>query len=223
MKRQQKVHEDSSKVLCSHPLLGLDSFQKSLETIFFATSKITYKRDAGQIYHLTIDLNCNLNLINALFHSNMGNWGGLHNQDNDYDQSPMEQVFFELHSVNAGCVDIAEIYINLRDTSLIITKINEQCICHLLDSLLLAVRENFVHFTNGLLEVPYEIFIPVFEFDNEKVYGENILPLKEIGGYFDYWGLYFLSRKNQDPIIYDIKNQRFIDIDLRLTGLQLGP
>ncbi|UJH69133.1 hypothetical protein [Allomuricauda sp. SCSIO 65647] len=218
-KRKSDSGPDDRKEV--HQVVGLDSFHKSLDKIFFSNTTITCKNDTDRVFNLVIELHCNFNLINALFHPNMGNWGGLHT-GNRVKQPPFERAFMQLHQLNHGAVDIAEIYINMLDTSLIISKIHAQSISHQLGAILRSLSQNFVHFTKGLLEMPLEIFIPVFEKkgNNGSPDKQNDKQIKAIGGYFDFWGLYFLSKKNQDPIIYDLKNGRFIDGDLLLIGLE---
>ncbi len=218
-KRKSNSGPDDKKEV--HRLVGLDAFRKSLDKIFFSNTTITYKRDTDHVFNLIIELHCNFNLINALFHPNMGNWGGLH-MVNRVEQPPFERAFMLLHQLNHGAVDIVEIYIDLLDTSLIITKIHAQSISHQLGTILLALSQNFAYLTKGLLEMPLEIFVPVFEKkeNNDLPDKRNDKQVKVIGEYFDFWGLYFLSKKNQDPVIYDLKNRRFIDGELLLIDLE---
>ncbi len=222
MGHQPKFNRGSDNEKRSQEMLGLDVFQKSLDKVFFSSSTITYESNTDQVFNLIIDLQCNFKLVNALFHPDMGNWGGFHRKRNTLKQPPFERALMKLQDLNDGAVDIAEVYINLLDTSLIISKIHDQSISYQLEAVLLALSQNFVHFTKGLLEMPLEIFIPVFEKkqSNGISGSKSDQQAKAIGGYFDFWGLYFPSKKNQDPLIYDLKNRKFIDEDLELIRLE---
>lgn len=219
MTRQHKVPKEFCRQDRMRPLYGINCFQRSLDKIFFTNSKIKCKQGVQGTLKLIIDLNCNFKLINALYHFRMGSWGGLHNEGKKLEVSPFEQAFIEVQELNNGKLDIAEVYINLLDTTLIISKIKQQCISFHLNAILSSIEQNFIYFTKGLHEIPYEIFIPVFQLDDSK--GKPNVPQKGaahlMDGYFDYWGLYFLSEKNQEPIIYDVHNKCFIDRDLKLS------
>ena len=219
MTHQRKVPKEFCRQNAMHPPHGINCFQRSLDKIFFTNSKIKYKKGSQGTFKLIIDLNCNFKLINALYHLRMGSWGGLHDEGKKLDISPFERAYMELQELNNGKLDIAEVYINLLDTSLIISKINHHCISFHLNAILSSIEQNFIYFTKGLHEIPYEIFISVFELDESK--GKPKVPQKVfthlMDGYFDYWGLYFLSEKNQDPIIYDVHNKCFIDRDLMIS------
>ncbi len=199
-------------------LFGLQNFKKSLEKDFFAECNITHNLgDDNLTTNLIVSLNCNFNLTDILFHLNNDNWGGFLVENKEVPR--FERSIQDLIVKNERPLDILEFSIYLKDTSLIISNIYPQSITDSLGTILSTVSANFVHFTKGLTEMPYEIFLPVFK---DKTFTDlcqsNFCTKhKECRkGYFDYWGLYFESNIENDPVIYDVKNKTITEGDLLL-------
>lgn len=200
-------------------LNGIDMFKKSLEKYFFAKANIlpdTTKKDLHS--HLIISLSCNFGLTESLFHLNSGNWGGFCKNSNQLEYSGFELAVNELQELNTNDIVIEEIAIHFKDTSLFITKIPNQDITDQLCAILSAISENFVHFTKGLTEMPYEIFVPVFEETTEADDNISWTLAKVRTNYFNYWGMYFHSEINQDSSVYDLKSKTIIDGDFFLLN-----
>ncbi len=190
---------------------GLDGFIKNLERDFFAEASVTYSGDCTSNINLDIQLNCNFGLTESLFHFNKGNWGNFHfsaPQPNVWG-SHLQAALQELADTNSIYVDINELTIQLNDTSIIITKIYPRSIADQLQNILGTVSESFVHLTRKLSEMPYEIFVPVFEDQSVTEEEGNNLPAKSCLDYFRYWGLYFDS--DEKPSIYCLKEKSVID------------
>ncbi|GMN04941.1 hypothetical protein MTsPCn5_03290 [Croceitalea sp. MTPC5] len=191
-------------------LNGLHKFQKSLERDFYADSLIKTVHGKGDTTELVLELDCNFSLTESLFHLNNGNWGSYDiNTSNVEAASPFETALFDLSRENHRRVDIKELTINLKDTSLIVTKIFDYSIPDQLGNILASISENFVHFTKALTEMPYEIFVPIFEESQPKVASAVTSTKKSKTDYFDFWGLYFES--NIDAVVYDLKSRTIID------------
>jgi hypothetical protein len=200
-------------------LNGIDLFKKSLEKYFFAKASIKSditKKDLNS--HLIISLNCNFSLTESLFHLNSGNWGGFCKSTNQLEYSGFELAVNELQEINTSDIVIKEIAIHFKDTSLFISKIPNQDITDQLCPVLTAISENFVHFTKGLTEMPYEIFVPVFEETTEVDNNVSWAMAKVRTSYFSYWGMYFHSEINQDSSVYDLKSKTIIDGDFFLLN-----
>ncbi len=190
---------------------GLDTFIKNLERDFFAEATVTYSGDCNCNINLDIQLQCNFGLTESLFHFNKGNWGNFHFngvQPNLW-VSPLQAALQELTDKNALCVDINELTIQLNDTSIIIPKIYSKSIAAQLKNIITAVSENFVHFTRRLSEMPYEIFVPVFEDQAHTDEDHKDYRNKTSLDYYRYWGLYFDS--DDKPSIYNLKEKSVID------------
>ncbi|WP_350288305.1 hypothetical protein [uncultured Croceitalea sp.] len=193
---------------------GLKLFKKQLEKHFFGEAIIrpdTDKKDSK--YNLTINLNCNFSLTEGLILLNSGDWGGFCENSAKLEHSGFELSVLNLQKENNNKVVFEEIAIHFKDTSLFITKIPNQNITDHLCTILNAISENFVHFTKGLTEMPYEIFIPVFEATTENDSSTSCAKPKMKTSYFDYWGMYFQSEIDQDSLVYDLKSKTIIDGD----------
>lgn len=193
-------------------LLGLRTFKNHLERDFFADATIQEITLENEQVDLIVELNCNFSLTESLFYLNNGNWGSFYtSKANQSEASPFQTALFNLSEENQVNIDIAELTINLKDTSIIVTKIFTNSVPDELGTILCSISENFVHFTKGLSEMPYEIFVPVFEEQkNEPSALQDVKSTKKSKtDYFDFWGLYFES--SPDSSIYDLKNKTIID------------
>lgn len=204
-------------------LKGIDLFKNKVEKYFFANAHIQVLEDSRNTdLSISILLNCNFGLTESLFHLNSGNWGGFCKNNTQLEYSGFELAVAELKKSNIKNVIIEEIVMSFKDTSLVITKIPDQDITDELCAILGALSENFVHFTKGLTEMPYEIFIPVFEeanVENNETNSNASWALSKIrSSYFNYWGLYFNSEIDQDSSIYDLKAKTIIDGDFYLLN-----
>ncbi|WP_350285586.1 hypothetical protein [uncultured Croceitalea sp.] len=199
---------DNDKNLRS--FVGLKQFRKTLERDFFADARVRVTNHLAKNAELVIELDCNFGLTESLFHLNNGNWGSFYASCPKEDTAnPFQIALFQLSEENDCQFDIHELIINLRDTSLVITKIFDQSIPDQLGNILSSISENFVHFTKGLTEMPYEIFVPVFEEQNGAYPKSGRSTKKSKTDYFDFWGLYFES--SCEGAIYDLKSKSVID------------
>ena len=81
------------------------------------------------------------------------------------------------------------------------------------------IGNHYVYFTKGLTEIPYEIYISVFEdnfLEGDIVATEIERRGKNKKEYFSFWGVYFHSA--DDAIIYDLKNSCLISGDLHMLN-----
>ncbi|MEM9001762.1 MAG: hypothetical protein AAGB24_15995 [Bacteroidota bacterium] len=217
--RKTKKGYAAKKRSCDE-IIGLDAFRKKLEKEFFSETTIDCAPNTyGSSTDLIVRLHCNFGLTESLFQLNNGNWGGF--QSDNRHLSPFEKSIRELNAKNDVPIDIMEFTIHFKDTSLVIAKIYPQSIIQRLGTILVTISENFVYFTKGLTEMPFEIFIPVF-MEEGITSSANML---EIGkgknkqrGYLDYWGLYFDSDINEDASIYDVKKKGIIKGDFFLLN-----
>ena len=105
-----------------------------------------------------------LGLTESLFHLNNGTWGSFRNAiAGEVKTSPFQAALWELESNTKTIFDIKELSIHLRDTSIIIYKLPNHQIQDNLESILDHISGNFVYFTRGLSQMPYEIFVPIHE------------------------------------------------------------
>lgn len=191
-------------------LKGLDFFRKILEKNFFSEVNITNCSFSKTSAQLALELNCNLSLIEMLFHFNKGNWGSF-----KQGKSSFGKVLGQLQHENETQLDVEEFTLFLKDTTIVINKIYNESIPCQLQNIFSKLGEHYVFLTKGLTETPYEIYIPVFE---ECAHANDILLRNIEAGnqtkqdYYKYWGLYCDSE--EDAVIYDLKNSRIEQGDL---------
>jgi hypothetical protein len=195
---------------------GLVEFRKSLEKDYFSNVAIRNCSSDSVRQNLVIEMDCNLKLVEILFHLQKGTWGKMYPAQNSWSKSsPFSNALKNLNKLNNRGIDIEELSIFLRDSSIVIKNIYENSIEEQFGKILHTIAKHYVYFTKRLTETPYEIYIPVFEEDHF----ENDNKLKNIRNgnnnkkdYFEYWGLYFDSEK--DAVIYDLKSKSIIFGDL---------
>ena len=218
MNQGQNTNSKVSKK--SSGINGIETFKKDLEKYFFAELKlqVNVSKEDSKIL-LNIGLNCNFGLTESLFHLNSGNWGGFCKDSTQLENSGFVLSVMELQEQNSQEIVIEEFAIYFKDTSLFITKIPNQDITDQLCDIMGTLSENFVHFTKGLTEMPYEIFVPVFEEPTDSLPDNASWAMEKIRtSYFSFWGLYFHSDINHDSSVYDLKSKNIIDGDFFLLN-----
>ncbi len=198
-----------SDALRLNELIGLDVLKRTLERDFFATAAIDFYEVGNSNINLVIHLDCNFGLTESLFHLNNGNWGSFQSSlTGDVKISPFHTTLLELEKDNGVNIDIKELSIHLQDTSIVITRLPNCQIQDNLESILNAVSANFVHFTKGLTQMPYEIFVPIYE-ETENSFSHSEKKHHRKPDYLEFWGLYFEGE--DDASIYDVKNKVIIE------------
>lgn len=193
---------------------GLEEFTRALEKDFFAKGSVQCHYDIEkQRADLVVELYCNFGLTESLHHYNNENWGGFtQNMDGSDDLCSFDKTFQNLNEINSDAVDIAEMSLHFKDTSIIITRIYDGSIPEQLGDIIFKMSEHFVYFTKGLTEMPYEIFVPVFEDAPQLSDRSN----KTRPSYFNHWGLYFDDEINHDAMVYNLETKKLFKEDFFL-------
>lgn len=192
---------------------GLESFTKNLEKHFF--SKVIARNYSTEptSTKLVLELNCNFGITEMLHHLSSGTWGNFNSKELSF-----SHLLETLRAGNDFYIEVEEFSVFLKDTSIIIKKIYDESIPQQLEAILRSVGENYVHFTKGLTEVPYEIYVPVFEESSLLENDNTLMKIKSgnnnVNDYFKYWGAYFYSE--DDAMIYDLKNTSIISGDVQM-------
>lgn len=196
-------------------IFGIDDFLKTVEKNFFSTVTIRNNSVSSTEINLVIELDCNFNLFEVLKHFSEGIWGNFSSKIQSF-----EKAIQKLQDCNSIPIEIDEFSLFFKNTSLIVTRIYSQSIPEQLENIFKEISNNQIHFTKGLYEVPYEIYVPVYE-DN-VLENENI-PSSILGSvckpkqdYFTFWGLYFYSE--DDAVVYDVKNQNIIKATIQMLN-----
>lgn len=191
-------------------LKGVESFRKSLEKYFFSEVTVRYNTSYNTGVYLAIELECNLSLVEMLFHFNRGTWGNFLQGTSSF-----KTLIRQLREENQFKIDVKELSILFKDTRIIVNKIYSRSIPEQLENIFKAMGKHYVHFSKGLTETPYEIYVPVFEESND----EKEILLRNIAAgnhskkdYFKYWALYFDSE--DDAVIYNLEESHLENGDL---------
>ncbi|GAB5474361.1 MAG: hypothetical protein Mars2KO_24600 [Maribacter sp.] len=199
----------------SNRIEGLCSFKKDLEKYFFSQVAIHECIEDSESAKLVLEISCNFGITEMLHHLNIGTWGNFNSPDLNF-----SELLETLKESNDFDIEIEELSFFMKDTSIIINKIYDESIPEQLEAILQSLSENFVHFTKGVTEIPYEIYVPIFEeslIENDMTLMKNIIyGNHDIQDYFKYWGLYFYS--DDGALIYDLKNTAIISGDLHMLN-----
>jgi hypothetical protein len=191
-------------------LIGLKTLKRTLERDFFAEVSVDVILNEKCKADLVIHLDCNFSLTESLFHLNNGNWGSFRNSiSGDVRTSPFQTTLMELENKNGMAIRIKELSIHLSDTSIIVSELPDCQIQDNLESILDCISENFVHFTKGMSEMPYEIFVPIFEETENSISIAEKKHHSTKSDYLKYWGLYFDGEN--DALVYDVHNKVIIE------------
>ena len=200
---------------------GLTAFHKSLEKYFFSEAYIACSPTSATEANLIVEIRCNFSLseaISVLAKANNSNF--LETPRVAHIPSCFTTAFLELLDNNKNAVDVEEFTIFLKDITIVVNKIYPQSIPDQLDMILRNIATHYVYYTKGLTEIPYEIYVPVFE--EGQLENDSLAPLN-IGtagnphkDYFGFWGLYHDS--DEDAVVYDLKSKTMIRGELLLLN-----
>ena len=191
---------------------GLEQFKRQLEKDYFSDAQVRDCCSNSTSCSLIIELSCSLRLHEAVLMLEEKNWGMQY-----HGKTALHDAVAILQSQNELDIKIEEFTIHLRDTSIIIKRIYPKSIEEHLCALLHEIAEHYIDITKASAEIPYEMYIPVFE---EDIW-ENDIQLEAIElannshtDYFSYWGLYFES--DDDATIYELSKRRMIGGELHM-------
>ncbi|MEK6154291.1 hypothetical protein WIW50_13555 [Flavobacteriaceae bacterium 3-367] len=220
------IHQDNFKGNLSFKfesdlkLKGLNAFKRSLERDFFSEVNIRHRATNDTESGLIIELEGNFGLHEILYHLKNETWGNMIKKDAvEHGTSPFLRTLHELRELNQLHIDIEEFSLFLKDTAIIVNKVYEQSIPDQLENIMTSIAEHYVYFTKELTEIPYEMYIPVFEeslLENDATLANIRTGNNTAKDYFSFWGLYFDSE--DDAVIYDLANRSIVYGDLYMLN-----
>lgn len=210
-------------VIKDEDICGLSLFKKRLEQLFFSDVVIRNSNSEGKVSKLIIEVSCNFKLWHGLSHLKSGIWAQFRrSSDTSFVTSEFYKLVIKLQEQNTFPIEVEEFSMIFDNCNIIINQIYDSSIPEQLDAILTKLADQYNGLTKGNREVPYEIFIPVFEEDtNPDVVSESLVPnvatvINGIIDYFNYWGLYFNS--DDDALIYNIKKKGIISGELNMLN-----
>ncbi|MEM9141488.1 MAG: hypothetical protein AAGA86_00785, partial [Bacteroidota bacterium] len=122
----------------------------------------------------------------------------------------------KINAINEWPVDMDEFYLHLTDCSILINRIYRHSISQQFRNIIREIGRHYTYITKGRAEVPYEIFIPVFE-DKDRETNVGFLDTAQRtsnpNDYFGYWGVYYSSQE-EEALVYDLERLRLIPGEL---------
>lgn len=193
-----KIEEDSV-------FSGLEDFLKGLERLFFAeaTAKIWMSESGSR--DLVLHVSSPIHLPEALRRHRRGHWGRVPEGGMEYGVTGLEEMLQTIEKCNGRPVDIEELSLELDGTLIVVRKSGFRSIAREFDFLMETLAAHLVYLTRGMLEMPYEIYIPVVE----EVFPEASPPASNVSELYGFWGVYFESEP--DARIYDVREQQILD------------
>lgn len=193
-------------------IMGLDDFRDALEREYFCEVNIRNYGESAYRYDLVISMRSSLNLGSLVRGHRDGIWGHLAEEQ---EANPLLISLEQLNLQNPVEVDIEEIAIFLQDTLLVIKNIYPRSVAEQFGHLMEALSEHYDCLKSKGPELPYEIYIPVFE-EGET---DPELPIQRPASlqrcskdYLGYWGLYYDT--DEDAVIYDLRRKETVSGDL---------
>lgn len=206
-------------IIKDEDICGLSLFKKRLEQLFFSDVVIRNSNCRTDAAKLIIEVSCNFNLWQGMSHLKSGIWAQFsRTADRSVVTSEFYHLVIQLQEQNDFPIEVEEFSIIFENCNVIINQIYDCSIPEQLDSILTELANHYPRLTKNLQEVPYEIFIPVFEeTTNPDVFSETLVPHVLTNtdiDYFNYWGLYFNSEK--DATIYDVNEKNITGGELNM-------
>ena len=193
---------------------GLNAYLKFIEHHYFSQVSLRNYTIKENEVNIALDMVCSITLMEMISHFNKSRWGNSLSNS----QSPLKMGFDILMKKNTLNLDIDELTLFLKDTSIVIKKIGEKSVLHQFNNIIAELSNHHIYFTKGLTERPYEIFVPVFEDNYQNEIDTDTLQIienKKPQSYFDFWGIYLDS--HDDALIYDLNKNIFIPAELELA------
>ncbi|WP_318308747.1 hypothetical protein [Flagellimonas crocea] len=195
---------------------GLDDFLKALERYFFATAKLRCKQDIIENrLNLIVELDFNFGIADCLRHFNNGDWSsdGFTQESGEDISLSVTNALDSLNEKSTYPADIMEISMHFTDTSIIISRLYHKSISEHIGNILTTLSRHFIYFTKGLTEMPYEIFVPVFEDISLEI---SSVKINTNYSYFNYWGLYFDKGPEHEALIYSLEKKKLYEENIFL-------
>lgn len=194
---------------------GLELFTKNLEKHFFSQVTVRNCSPTSDFVNLVVELDCNFGLLETLHHFEKDTWGNFKSEENSF-----TGALRQLKECNDLQIEVEEFSLFLKDTSIIVNRIYDQSIPQQLENIFIKLGEHSVNYSRGFIEIPYEIYIPVFE-DNVMENEHTLLMNIRSGNnnkkdYFGFWGLYYYSE--DDAVVYDLKNLSIVKGNLQMLN-----
>jgi len=196
----------------------ISNFEKRLETIFFSETKVVICPSEEDLFNLVIEINPTFSLAEMISLLRLPaysyQWSSLNKMILNFKNEVLR--FYDLLP---GQVDIEEVSIYFRNTSITINSFNRNSILEEIIFITYSIIQHFDNYSTIMGSMPNAIHIPVIEDPTTKqLFGKDnsIVPPTYISPYAKYWGLYFDILNK--PVVYDLQGTNITpgDLDINL-------
>lgn len=190
-------------------------FEKKLEHIFSSETRVVIFPSENNITRLAIEIESNFSLSEIISLLKMP-FGG-ENRAASLSKTILlfQNTMFGLHKSLAVTIDIEEISLYFKNTSITIQSIHRNSIMEELEYIIKAVIHHYQYYSTIMGQLPNEIHIPVIEDNTTKELlnkNHSIKPINLKSPYSRFWGLYFDAIN--EPIIYNLDRTNITPGDL---------
>lgn len=192
-------------------------FEKNLEQLFAVETKVVIYPSDDNIVQLAIEIDSNFSLSEMISLFKMP-------FDYKFRKANLSKIILlfqtAVHKLNhslVSTIDIEEISVYFKNTSITILAIHRNSILEELEYIVHSVINHYEHYSTIMGQVPNEIHIPVLEDTTTKELLNQNNPAKPVSfksPYARYWGLYFDSINT--PLIYNLERTNITPGDLDL-------
>lgn len=199
-----------SSTIPNEVLEQLDIFRNELEKAYFSKVLLRVIEHSNGTIELGIEIQSNFWLAESIRYYNDHNWLKEKTNHSAFRVQQFYNSFSKLRRNSPVSIDLSEFSLYLLDTALIISKIAPNSIVNQLEEILSTVITNMDNLVAENLELPTEIYLPLFQENNAST--SHALEKS----YFRLWGLYYESE--EDPVIYDVNTNTNFKRDLFLVN-----
>ncbi len=193
---------------------GVATFKKEIEKYFFAEAIVRKNNSESSKTELILELRCNFSLADAIsfFKKELFT-------EPKSGIADLPRFISHLQKKNKSPIDISEFSMIMTDTTFVVQKIYKKSILEHWNNILHQLIDQYDTMVNSLNEIPYEIFVPVFNENRLRTNTKssfNKYALVSAKDYFNYWGLYFESEP--DGIVYDVRTSSLVFNELYILN-----
>lgn len=189
----------------------INDLEKFFEKHFFSRATVQQQENSDSFENLSVVLEFDFGVVQSLNYHSFPLWN--EKAEKRYPclaDCPLYFYVLHLEARYGFPIDIEEISFNCTDTSIVAFRIYEKSLPLQLSGLVTIFSEHLAHFTHGLSDIPYEVFLPVYE-DVSEVKPKPPTKAKD---YLGYWVLYFEGEER--PLMYNPKSKELIAGDCHL-------
>ncbi len=194
------------------------TFEKELEQIFLTDTNIIILGSTDNLIRITIEIDSNFILLEMMSLLKMQKENMNYKSILSKTILRFKNAFYLLNKSLNSNVNIEELSIYLKKTSIVISSIDRNSIIEEIEDIVFAIIKHHQHFSTLMGIAPNEIHIPVIEDPvTKKLFDKEIATVPSLyqSAFLQFWGIYFDS--HDQPFIYSLNRTSILPGDLDLS------